>query len=333
MDKTMQTALMKDFTAEQMGHKPATWCRQCSEVVRSRKGKSCTDHREIRCDKCKTKITEAHVCLDFVGHADVRARLCEVDPEWTWAPFEFPGTGSLVLNDGQPVGLWIHLTIGGVSKPGYGSCEKGKSEAVKELIGDAIRNAGLSFGIAWKLWAKGERSSNDSASANGQQQGESFEGATPAPARQRAEGNGQPASGQAVRPAQAPRPAAAQPGGEPDPDAQPYADEAHEARVTETLKDIHTRARDAHKLAALIRNPATGGTGGLGQYLNHRRSVLQKTEQALAALRAAAAPAGIDDTGLELLLKESCGHGLEEASAEEMAKATEVILAETGAVA
>ena len=27
MDKTMQTALMKDFTAEQMGHKPATWCR------------------------------------------------------------------------------------------------------------------------------------------------------------------------------------------------------------------------------------------------------------------------------------------------------------------
>ena len=86
--------------------------------------------------------------------------LCEVDPEWTWAPFEFPGTGSLVLNDGQPVGLWIHLTIGGVSKPGYGSCEKGKSEAVKELIGDAIRNAGLSFGIAWKLWAKGERSSN-----------------------------------------------------------------------------------------------------------------------------------------------------------------------------
>lgn len=180
MDKTMQTALMKDFTAEQMGHKPATWCRQCSEVVRSRKGKSCTDHREIRCDKCKTKITEAHVCLDFVGHADVRARLCEVDPEWTWTPFEFPGTGSLVLNDGQPVGLWIHLTIGGVSKPGYGSCEKGKSEAVKELIGDAIRNAGLSFGIAWKLWAKGERSSNDSASANGQQQGESFENATPA---------------------------------------------------------------------------------------------------------------------------------------------------------
>lgn len=158
---------------------------------------------------------------------------------------------------------------------------------------------------------------------------QAFENATPAPARQRAEGN----TGQAVRPAQAPGPAAVQPGGEPDPEAQPYADEAHEARVTETVKDIHNRARDAHKLAGLIRNPATGGVGGLGQYLNHRRSVLQKAEQALAALRAAGTAAGIDDAGIELRLKDSCGHDLEEATAEEMAQVTELILKEAGAAA
>ena len=205
MDKTMQAALMKDFSAEQMGHKPATWCKQCSNAARSGQGKSCANHREVRCDKCKTRITEAHVCLDFVGHADVRARLCEVDPEWTWTPFEFPGTGSLVLHDGQPVGLWIHLTIGGVSKPGYGSCDKGKAEAMKELIGDAIRNAGLSFGIAWKLWAKGERSSTTDGgdeNAQPQQKAESFENATPAPQRR-----------QASRPAAAPAPEATAPPG------------------------------------------------------------------------------------------------------------------------
>jgi hypothetical protein len=124
-----------------------------------------------------------------------------------------------------------------------------------------------------------------------------------------------------------------QPGGEADPEAQPYADEAHEARVTETVKDIHNRARDAHKLAALIRNPATGGVGGLGQYLNHRRTVLQKAEQALAALLAAGTAAGIDAAGIETRLKDSCGHDLEEASAEEMAHATELILKEAGAAA
>lgn len=196
----MQTALMADFADEALGHKPATWCKACTEITRqNRYPSACDKHTVSRCPKCQTKITEAHVCLTFVGHADVRARLCEIDPEWTWEPFEFPGTGSLILSaDGSPVGLWIHLIVGGVRKPGYGSCEKGKPEAVKELIGDALRNAGLSFGIAWKLWAKGERTGGDAEAhgapeGNGHQQGkdEDWRNLPPVNKPRRQGGNGQ----------------------------------------------------------------------------------------------------------------------------------------------
>jgi hypothetical protein len=197
MDAKMSAALMKDFSDEQIGHKPVTWCKACTEAVRSGNGKACGNHREISCQKCRTKITSAHNCLDFVGHADVRARLCEADPDWSWEPFEFPGVGAVVVDNGSPVGLWIKLTVGGISRPGYGSVDRGKREAMKELIGDALRNAGLSFGIAWKLWAKGERTSGESEAPEG------------AHARE-ANGNGA-AAGQASRPSRQEEPPPAVP--------------------------------------------------------------------------------------------------------------------------
>ena len=58
--------------------------------------------------------------------------------------------------NGQPVGLWINLTVDGVTRPGYGSIEPGKFDAEKQLIGDAIRNAAMRFGVALTLWAKSE---------------------------------------------------------------------------------------------------------------------------------------------------------------------------------
>lgn len=254
MDQAMSAALMADFTSEQIGHKPATWCKACSAAVRERKGKSCSEHRVVKCAKCKTNVTEAHTCLDFVGHADVRARLCTVDPEWTWAPFEFPGTGSLIISDGHPVGLWIMLTIGGVSRPGYGSCDKGKPEPIKELIGDALRNAGLSFGIAWKLWAKGERTSDEGDSAEGGQQQDAREprgNAAPSGRRQQA-----PASrGQA--PAQAAAPAE---NTEPNPAEEEWVRDWH-ARLAGTDDSAGIRGRRleiARAVGAKIITPDTG---------------------------------------------------------------------------
>lgn len=96
--------------------------------------------------------------LDYVGHAALTARLLDVDPEWTWEPM---ATGP----DGLPVfdsfgGLWIKLTICGMTRLGYGDAQgKSGANAVKEAIGDALRNAGMRFGAALDLWHKGDLSS------------------------------------------------------------------------------------------------------------------------------------------------------------------------------
>ena len=317
MDKAMSAALMADFSTEQIGHKPATWCKACSAAVRNKTGKVCGDHRVVKCPKCKTSVTEAHTCLDFVGHADVRARLCEADPEWTWAPFDFPGTGSLILSDGHPVGLWITLTVGGVPKPGYGSVDKGKPEAMKELIGDALRNAGLSFGIAWKLWAKGERTSSE---GEGGQSGAAGEAIDAAPHRN---GNGSQ-QGQVSRPAAGRQEAAAQ-DETPDPDAQALADEASQCRALTDLKTVHGKAQEQHKLQAWVADPGTGVKGKLIAYLNFRKKALGEVDAALTDLDAASRAAHLDAGDLDIHVKKVTGVTVDEASAVQLRQAAEAL--------
>ena len=94
------------------------------------------------------------IYLDYVGHAHVTDRLLQVDPSWTWQPVAFDQT------TGQPVtdefgGLWIVLTVCGVTRYGYGWADGDKGgNAIKEAIGDAIRNASMRFGVALDLWMK-----------------------------------------------------------------------------------------------------------------------------------------------------------------------------------
>jgi hypothetical protein len=67
-----------------------------------------------------------------------------------------------VGQDGLPAfdkdgGLWIKLRICGVTRLGYGDSQgKRGGNAVKEAIGDALRNAGMRFGAALDLWHKGD---------------------------------------------------------------------------------------------------------------------------------------------------------------------------------
>jgi hypothetical protein len=95
------------------------------------------------------------VHLDFVGHAALTDRLLEVDPEWSWEPLAIADNG-LPQFDANG-GLWIKLSICGITRLGYGDAP-GKSGglAVKEAIGDALRNAGMRFGAALDLWHKGD---------------------------------------------------------------------------------------------------------------------------------------------------------------------------------
>ena len=107
-----------------------------------------------------SKLPRGGTSLSYVGHADVTSRLLETDPEWNWEPLAFDEQGMPVFDladNGKPVGLWIKLTVCGVTRLGYGSVPANQVDAVKVLIGDALRNAAMRFGVALDLWAKGDR--------------------------------------------------------------------------------------------------------------------------------------------------------------------------------
>ena len=94
----------------------------------------------------------ANANREYAGHAAVTDRLLEVDPEWTW---KFLGDGTPVFDDVG--GIWIELTVCGVTRIGYGFPEHLKGgNAVKEAIGDAIRNAAMRFGVGLEFWFKGD---------------------------------------------------------------------------------------------------------------------------------------------------------------------------------
>jgi hypothetical protein len=114
--------------------------------------------------------------LDYVGHAALTDRLLEVDPEWSWEPLAIGENGLPVFDkDG---GLWIKLSICGVTRLGYGDSQgKTGGNAIKEAIGDALRNAGMRFGAALDLWHKGDL--HDASD----EQGQNTAPAEPAPTR------------------------------------------------------------------------------------------------------------------------------------------------------
>ena len=101
------------------------------------------------------QLPKAGVLLDFVGHAALTDRLLDADAGWNWEPLAMSERG-LPLRDDEG-GLWIRLTVCGVTRLGYGHAgSKQGGDAVKELIGDALRNAAMRFGAALDLWHKGE---------------------------------------------------------------------------------------------------------------------------------------------------------------------------------
>jgi len=111
----------------------------------------------IRCKLCGSWHHKDVDHLDYVGHAALTDRLLDADINWSWEPAAF--------RDGLPAfdatgGLWIRLTVAGVTRLGYGHAaskpgvDPGARE--KEVIGDALRNAAMRFGAALDLWHKGD---------------------------------------------------------------------------------------------------------------------------------------------------------------------------------
>ena len=99
----------------------------------------------IRCELCGAWHHKDVVHLDYVGHAALTDRLLDADPEWNWEPVSVDEKGMPVLD--ATGGMWIRLTVCGVTRLGYGDADgKSGGNAVKERIGDALRNGAMRFG-------------------------------------------------------------------------------------------------------------------------------------------------------------------------------------------
>lgn len=138
--------LRESFPPEKISKLPKPTKKQTEEVKKDfTKG--------ARCNICGGWHHPKVVHLDYVGHAATTDRLLEADPLWNWDFMSPPKDGFPVLDANN--GLWIYLTVCGVTRKGYGNAPgKTGPDVMKEIIGDAIRNAAMRFGVALDLWSK-----------------------------------------------------------------------------------------------------------------------------------------------------------------------------------
>lgn len=153
--KTGLDLLREPFPAHQISKLPKPTKQQTDAL------KAAMDKKDfslgIRCTLCGAWHHKDTAHLDYVGHAALTDRLLDADPNWSWEPVAF--------RDGLPAfdqtgGLWIKLTVCGVTRMGYGHAASKPNQdpgaREKEVIGDALRNAAMRFGAALDLWHKGD---------------------------------------------------------------------------------------------------------------------------------------------------------------------------------
>lgn len=148
-------ALRAPFDPSEIGKLPKTTCKDCAQ-------RSCSRHQKRECRECGGFHSTATIHLDYAGHAEVTDRLLDVDPSWDWEPMALDQAGLPLLD--RNGGMWIRLTVHGTTRLGYGDAPgKQGGNAVKEAIGDAIRNAAMRFGVGLDLWRKTEKHEQEQA--------------------------------------------------------------------------------------------------------------------------------------------------------------------------
>lgn len=146
-----------DMQAARLGEVLTKWATPPTEAVDQLPKPTSKDNKKGRCNECGGWHGLPAVHLDYVGHAWVTRALIEADPLWSWEPMALSDAGEpLVVNAGGHLRMWIRLTVHGKSLPAVGTCPASKPEPEKELVGDALRNGAMRFGIALSLWAKDE---------------------------------------------------------------------------------------------------------------------------------------------------------------------------------
>lgn len=118
----------------------------------------CQASEKVNCKVCGGWHHPGVRHLDYVGHAAATHLLLDADPHWSWEPMGYTEGGLPRFDDTG--GLWIKLTVCGVTRLGYGHADKkthmDSGSREKEVIGDAIRNAAMRFGLALDLWSKAD---------------------------------------------------------------------------------------------------------------------------------------------------------------------------------
>jgi hypothetical protein len=155
------TKLRAEVPAHLIGKLPRVTCGDCSN-----RNRECNKHAKARCTVCGAFVSSAHMHLDYVGHAETTSILLDADPMWFWEPLALAPDGLPQFDAGG--GLWIRLTVCGVTRLGYGTADNGagrkaSGDVIKEVIGDAIRNAAMRFGVALDLWAKTDLHADEEA--------------------------------------------------------------------------------------------------------------------------------------------------------------------------
>lgn len=101
--------------------------------------------------ECIEYLETAGTRLAYLSHSWVTQRLLEVDPEWSWEPLAFDSDGLPKFDENG--GLWIRLTVLGVTRYGYGEPQgRDAFDKRKGAIGNALRVAAMRFGVGLYLW-------------------------------------------------------------------------------------------------------------------------------------------------------------------------------------
>lgn len=103
------------------------------------------DSPKGNCPECGGYHPLPAMHLKYVGHAALTDRLLDVDPFWSWEPLSYDENGLPRFD--STGGLWIKLTILGVTRLGYGHAESKTYQDIgareKEVIGDCLARGTL----------------------------------------------------------------------------------------------------------------------------------------------------------------------------------------------
>lgn len=116
-DVRARELLALPFDDDAVSIRPEVYCQSCAE------GSCWHGHKVEVCAKCGALVSTEHVHVEYIPHEHVRARLDQVDPNWSCVPAAIDGNGMPLLDQGC---VWVRLTVAGKTVYGVGDGHGGK---------------------------------------------------------------------------------------------------------------------------------------------------------------------------------------------------------------